>query len=447
MRFIHALPCAALAAIALVACGEPGPTILTITAAPTKVEVAKGNFTTITVTGTYNDGVGLPEGAEMIFSTDYGSFNAESTEASSSGSIEGGKASLKLYASSRPGKAAVEVSYIDPYLRTTKVSVEVSFTTPTVAKLNFTCTARNIGAFISGEDIKVRCDATPEGDDGKPVTFAAVKFKAEAGEFELGETDAETGKKIWLYNPRAGGREPKNVEPFGGEPSWLDSSASNRKRNPRDGLVTLLAYVEGDDGGIQGDPFVDANDDKEYNAGEEFVDTDGDGEYSEEGQSKYIWKKLKVLWTGELHTGEKSSKVAASAAGNVFDIARGGLLALTWTLLDKNLNVLAANSPDDAISFTANEGTVTPVGLSNLPVKRDSWGIDIDNKFEINSRESAASYTRDCTYSVTIRNDAEEPEPYQFSGLVSRNYAVDESGAPTGNIGSEQTPVAIGSLK
>ncbi len=435
MRRILAPFAATLLAVA--ACSEPQPTTLSIDASPSSVNISPTAFSTITVTGTF-DGNPLQDGSEILLETDFGSLGTtveEGEQQSASVMVAGGKVSIKLYAPRNPATATVVAKFIDPYSKMVTATKTVTFkTASSVTKLSFTCRTKNIGAFIPGiGDFKVKCTAVAEDDSGEKVAAARIKFLTEAGELTLSDSEPDT----YIYDPLAGGRKPKDVAPLGddttGEPRWVDTSAAGSPtRNPRDGLVTLVAYVEGESNGIYSTPFVDVNDDNSYNAGE---DMPGGVAEFEEAQDKYLWKQQKVLWTGRTSEANGRGTRVTAAGNDTTPIERGASRVFTWTILDINLNVLAANSVEDAVSWEAPDmgefSTPESVALANV------FGIDMDANGKLRNPTKAESYGRNSTYSVTMTNsrtDEDGPTPVVITGTVSHNVSVDESGVATGQL-------------
>ncbi len=112
---------------------------------------------------------------------------------------------------------------------------------------------------------------------------------------------------------------PIDVAPLPGEPSAsADWGCGVRTVNPRDGLVTMIAMVRGEEGFAdvnlngrydpgepfidEGEPYVDANDNGERDATEWFLDLNGDGAYTGPNgvwnSDTVIWTQTRVLYTG-----------------------------------------------------------------------------------------------------------------------------------------------------
>src|SRR5690606_20542529 len=240
-------------------------------------------------------GMRIPEGEVVAVETTLGTFVKDDHVPLTEVIVDGGKAVVRLYPTQK-GEAKVTAWWTPPGGIRVEASAIVTFTHPEVATLHFSCGAQNIGAFIQeAEAMAIPCDAYAEDEDKERIDSVTVRFMAEAGDFDPYE--ANDGRRIWTYNPRKGGRRPVDVEPFPGEPSWSPDNGLT-KLNPRDGLVTLVAYTEGLAFGL-GEPFVDANDNNQWDEGEQFHDVDGDGLYSE-SQDTVLWKQVKILWTGEV---------------------------------------------------------------------------------------------------------------------------------------------------
>jgi hypothetical protein len=114
---------------------------------------------------------------------------------------------------------------------------------------------------------------------------------------------------------------PFDVDPFPGERSlaW-DAGCGPRTANPRDGLVTVLALVQGEEGFVDldldgtydpgepfvdlGEPFLDVDDDgvRDPGAGEWFLDLDQDGLYTGPNgvwdADTVLWAQTRILYTG-----------------------------------------------------------------------------------------------------------------------------------------------------
>lgn len=459
MRSFRLIVSAALTLL-FAACSGSDETTLTLTVEPSTVEVAGGNFALVTVSGRAGN-ASIQEQSEISLSTTAGFLGDKDASAGSATetalllNISGQKATAKLFSPSKPAKATVTARYIDPYGVEVTATATVEFVVPVVTKLEFSCSAKNIGALIEGAaDMNIRCDATPYAADGTAVRNADVKFLTEAGGFARLQQDSDIDSRVlFTYNPRDGGKMPRDVDPIGAEPYWTDPE-TNQIRNPRDGLVTLVAYVEAPNDGFLGEPYVDENDNGKWDPGEPFFDANDNGVWDDQ-QDTHLWKMIKILWTGAAHTG--NSKMETTGTGT--DIERGMTRNFTFTFLDQNMNVLASNGARDVLYWQVEEGQVGFVGSSEVRFGGGSspFGMDIDPvSYKLRNPGDETSYKRGARYSVTLRNDNKNvegeppvpvPEPYQVFAEVTRAVETDEYGEPE-NEHFERLPVgAYGTLK
>ncbi|PZR09105.1 MAG: hypothetical protein DI536_23000 [Archangium gephyra] len=160
--------------------------------------------------------------------------------------------------------------------------------------------------------------------------------------------------------------------PRASEPSRAEGPLT---KNPRDGVVTIIAYLQGEEdfrddnsNGVrdgteqfidQGEPFVDRNDNNMWDVGEFFVDTppsDGglpngiwDGPNGVWDSNAQIWAEFKLLYTGEAGS-EAGTNCVLNEAGNPSLPNSYGTLGLLQTktipllITDDNLNRVEAGS-------------------------------------------------------------------------------------------------------
>jgi hypothetical protein len=112
---------------------------------------------------------------------------------------------------------------------------------------------------------------------------------------------------------------PPDVTPLPGELSVTnDFGCGSRTANPRDGYVTVIAWVGGEEGFVdanqdgvydpgepfvdEGEPYVDGNDNGSWDPGEWFLDVNGDGAYTGPNgrwdADTIIWSQARVVYTG-----------------------------------------------------------------------------------------------------------------------------------------------------
>lgn len=441
------------ATLGLTSCG-PNEASLTVTIAPKTVVIGSDGYATIIIKGMSN-GTPLLDGDSVDVETTLGTFEEDDNVRFVEGALaSGGQVSLRLYPTAK-GEAKVTATWTPTGGSPIEASATVTFTHPEVATLHFSCGAQNIGAFIQeAEAMAIPCEAYAEDENRERVDSVTVRFLAEAGDFDPYE--ANDGRRKWTYNPRKGGRRPADVDPFPGEPAWSPDNGLTLL-NPRDGLVTLVAYTEGLAFGL-GEPYVDENDNNQWDEGEQFYDVDGDGLYSE-SQDTVLWKQIKILWTGEAFPPAGSTSIAPASRIQPPNatIQRGAFQPFTVKLLDRNLNILSALSPDDRITFYIDGNGGAPAGGVNTRALHRGFGINIDTStYQIRNPNSPASYQMNSEYTFTVqnvRNDVPEPgqppappEPYNVYGQLTRTYSIDEEGYPGAQISAEYTPSATGML-
>lgn len=398
--------CLFLALVATVALGACGDTTLSLTADRTEISAGSNEFATLTAKVVRNGDPGA--NLKVTFTTSAGSFEANSAAGSEVQSKEGatdssGVTTIKLYPPDAPGQATVTATYYDDDAGTTAEStLAINFTEakggnkPVDGTFRITCDAVNIGAFREPvPDIRVTCNVTAQSRTGDLIEAAAMglDFRTEAG--SISPADDGNGKTIFIYSPQGGTSAPKDVPPDGslGEPVRNDNNGL--ERNPRDGLVTIIAIVSGeeaftdtngngkyDDGEPfvdAAEPFVDANDNDKWDSDEVFIDTNGNGLWDPgngtwDGNTK-IMAIYKILWTGALHSSPETSRIS-TLSPNIFDSGKAEMKAY---LLDANMNPVAA-FPDNsdqmqwtlASSGDAISNDLTYVSLSN------AYGLSFD---------------------------------------------------------------------
>lgn len=195
-----------------------------------------------------------------------------------------------------------------------------------------------------------------------PVGRAStINFKPEAGSmpssiqstgFDPGGNNANEGSAAVVFNT-VGNYPPRDVPP-----DTDNGELSGPSGNPRDGLVTLLAYVQGEeffeddnnngtrDPGErfidQGEPFVDENDDNVWNAGEFYADVSPsngryDGPDGAWQSNTTIWTTTWIMYTGAPATVGIDPPAGVSGSGTVgspYVINKGANATFTAHALD-----------------------------------------------------------------------------------------------------------------
>lgn len=216
---------------------------------------------------------------------------------------------------------------------------------------------------------------------------------------------------------------PLDVAPFAAAPGQYPiplaaepSVPGTVVRNPRDGLVTLIAYLQGEEdfkddnsNGVrdsneqfvdQAEPFVDSNDNNQWDTGETFVDTppsDGgvpngqwDGPNGVWDSNAQIWTEYRLLYTGVASPSNSMLTLANSrTAGGSY-----GTLALNSSLL---MNVFA---PDQHLNRVEGGAMVTarfaPSTRGQISIVNNTAGLD-GYGFELQRLLVNAAGTGACT--------------------------------------------------
>lgn len=360
----------------VVACA--GDTKISLSADKTEISAGGTDFATITAK-VYVDG-DLVKNAVLDFETSAGRFENgdQDIEVTTDAS---GIATVKLYSEAQEGQATVTAEYYDDATGISATqSIAIRFGTPSGdqspvdGKFVLTCDSVNIGAFrIPQPEIRTICriNATSRSGTSIPASAMDIQFQTEAGSITI--DDESENDRIFIYNPKGGNASPVDVPPDTtvGEPSRFDGNGL--ERNPRDGLVTIIAVVNGeeeftdangngqyDQGEVFTDaaePFVDANDNDQWDMGELYIDTNQNGQW-DVGNGKWdsntkIMAIFKILWTGALDSSQETSRIEAPSL-QIFD---GGSLTVSSYLLDANMNPIAGfQGNGDYVEFVFDAG-------------------------------------------------------------------------------------------
>ena len=427
----------------LVACS--GPTEVQLSADKQKISAGGIEFATISAKVILmGDPVG--SGTTVSFSTTGGSFSG-STEVTSEekATDSNGVAKIKLYSAAKQGEATVTVSFYDYDTGLDdEASITITFGSasgtmmPVAGKFRLTCNAVNIGALRQPTpDIKVTCNLTGQSRDGTTIPATALKptFITEAGGFTQ-KDDYYTGKRIFIYSPKSGASAPSDVEPAQtlGEPSYFDKNG--KKRNPRDGLATLVAVVDGEeqftDNNGNGkrdagepfvdvaEPFVDKDDDDKWGPNEKYIDANNNGKWDKangkwDAKTK-IMAIYKILWTGQLDSNQKTGRIVSNTGSNV--IADSGKIELTAYLLDANMNPVAAfGQNSDYLQWTLSAG-------SSDAISNDGTTPAVKNTIGFTFNQSASTERK----RWLITSNSFTPPTFKYS--VADGYPSDGTSSP-----------------
>lgn len=206
---------------------------------------------------------------------------------------------------------------------------------PSGARISLDCELDNVPALADHDctssfvDTQIACTASLADRHGIVLGFpTVVAFKSEAGAAGVpGITRAYDGTPSGVADlgyasttvAVYGHALPVDVAPFAGEHSALyDSGCGLRTHNPRDGLSTVIAMANGEEGFVDlnsngeydatepfvdmGEPYLDVNDNGRWDAGEWFEDTNLNRAYNGPNgawdRNTVIWTQTRVLYTG-----------------------------------------------------------------------------------------------------------------------------------------------------
>jgi len=186
--------------------------------------------------------------------------------------------------------------------------------------------------------------------------------------------------------PLASAHEPVRIPETGGH------------ANPRDGLVTIVAVVRGEEafedrngnGTWDADefffdeeePFVDANDNGQHDPGEAFRDTNQNGQHDGANgawdAAGEIWRVVKVVWSGDAWVAPAAGTrlVDSETQMGSVHIPPGGARSVQAFFVDERLNPLAANDADkDEVAFVATRARLD--GQATAPLRQAARAITI----------------------------------------------------------------------
>lgn len=439
------------AAIALLLGACSGPTEILLSADRATISAGGLDFALITAR-TRLAGDPVKAGTKISFDTTAGSF-AQGTQQTTQDAAtdDSGEAQIKLYSGPSEGSATVTATFYDDESGLSATSsISITFGAPSGANLpvdgtfRLTCDAVNIGALREPvPQIQVTCKISAQNRTGEtiPSTALTPTFFTEAGGITP-KTDPYTDELVYIYSPSGGASAPKDVTPMQtlNEPSRSDGSG--RTRNPRDGLVTIVAVVDGEEAFLdpngngqydQGEeftdsaePFIDLNDNDQRDADEKYVDTNTNSAWDKaNGQwdaSTKIMAIYKILWTGELDNAPDTSRIDRMSS----TIADGGKLELTAFALDANMNPVAAfQENQDYIEWILNSGGDAYSYDDSAPPMTNAYGFEFDKaaKTERKRWNLVSNSFSAKSYSFTVEDGypGDEDPPTSFTVSVKVN--------------------------
>jgi hypothetical protein len=350
-----------------------------------------------------------------------------------------GEATTNVTSGIEIGVFAVKAIVLPGRVEVTGPSIGVRGAKASNNGFSFQCLPVNQPAYVSASPprlLTVNCTVGLSDRYNNPVgSGTSVSFKTEAGSmpaavatkaFSTSSTAGE-GTATVSFSTGSGAWPAWDVMPFAADPGQQPFPrgeeprilAGTLVRNPRDGLVTLLAYVRGEEhfydnnkNGVrdanerfidQGEAFVDANDNNVWDTDELWIDdapANGvyDGPNGVWDADKTIWTVTHLLYTDRASPAtsvlepdpwaEPCACVPAADGGTTCTggLPRGSTINVHAWMSDLHLNQTQAGTTYGA-SHTATKGTVSWKSGNML----DGYG------FEIERRRLDAATDAECT--------------------------------------------------
>lgn len=263
--------------------------------------------------------------------------------------------------------------------------------------------------------VSVTCQVGLSDRYGNPIgTGTQVRLNSEAGQVpnNVATTPYSPGVQnegfgSFTFQTAMGRFPPVDVDPFAADPAQfpvpraLEPSVPGAiVRNPRDGMVTIIAYLQGEEhfaddnaNGTrdsneqfidQGEPFVDANDNNVWDTGEIFVDTppvDGgmpnnqwDGPNGTWDSTSQIWTEYRLLYTGPTASSNclLTPNASRTGGGTYGILPLNGSYALNAFVGDANLNRIEGGS---SVGVRFQPQTRGGIMLTNSNANLDGYGF------------------------------------------------------------------------
>lgn len=287
-----------------------------------------------------SDGNPYPAGLDVEF-TIVSNVGGASLKATRDSTDENGLVSTYLSSGYVAANVTIRATVVQNGISSDSPAIPIVGVKPSWTGFALKCDLSNVGAFIHTDgmnslmDESIPCRAKLKDRFGNPVGLStAVSFRSEAGTISAsvnsvpqqlsasgGAADAQAnvGDIVALFNPN--GVLPADVERDAPTEPVLDENRPDR--NPRDGLVSIIAYVAGEESFVDangngryddgemfvdlGEPFVDSNDNSIREDDEVFIDLpDQNGVYNgrwDSGNDKWdenttIWTETRIVYSG-----------------------------------------------------------------------------------------------------------------------------------------------------
>jgi hypothetical protein len=416
----------------------------------------------ILIKATFSDQGMMPEDwPEAFFSTSVGSFEKNSfdhplpVKDKEVTITTAGQAEARLFSfGGESGPGNVTVSFVNSGGQNVSARVEVEITggvsRPSAKGFSISCPSKNICVYDQCSDYrsqaKFRCTVTVKDKHGQNIPNASVDLLIEHKENGTPCTASivEDPATLGIDFDIGADCDPKDVTPLDLEDTY-QYQEGNIIHNPRDGLLTIVAYTQGEEGyNDENDngrydpkeffydlpePYVDAND-INTSAGygpdrdESYIDADWgtDGEWDMANGS---WDEETIIWTTThiLFSGTPYSSTYTTQSIPLSPcVPSGNQLTVRLYLVDRNNNPIATNDPDnDEICFDDDDYiTIKDNGCSllknSLGIKFNDYGypseiLDDVRTYQVtveDSNSGSGGWTLSSTVTFTPYKDADE---------------------------------------
>lgn len=305
--------------------------------------------------------------------------------------------------------------------------------------LSLNCETVNIGAYISPTppaNYNVRCNVKVVDRYNNPVgTGTSVNFKVEAGNIPNSvqtkpytSTGDNSGEGTGQVTFNTSGSLPLDVTPLEAIPDQFPDARDQEPRgslgqltaNPRDSLVTILAYTRGEEffsdtnsNGVrdegeqfidQGEPFVDSNDNGVWDQGEVYIDeapadSQWNGPNGTWDNNTTIWAETRILYSDRPSTDPSRTYIVPSnfsgACGN--GVPRGGAVRVDMYFGDQYFNRPQASGTSFSAGHSASKGSVSVLNTGIL----DGYGFGYERRlFSTADGRSCVPSSPSCIWKV-----------------------------------------------
>lgn len=409
--------------MAVAGCGNQGSVEISL---PDGNTVEPGG--SIRIVAELKDQQKVEDGTDVVFRTNVGSFEKYSEDVTIPVyEIEvpsvNSQAEATLYGfPGEAGQATVSASFDALSGQSVRDSVTVTVEgglKPNGSRFSASCEANNVTVYGDVQDrnaMQIRCELRASDIAGNPVVKTGIQWMVENGCAVRRIQDPGNQDLVVALSPDC---DPQDVEPTTGEPSHMEDGIVH---NPRDGLLTLVFYTQGEEGYLDSngnakydatesfagydlpEPYVDENDNLQYDEGEQFIDGNNDGQWTPANgrwdADTMIWASTKVMFTGTPHLSPDTSRIEPL---NI-DVPNGDTQQFFLYVMDINHNPLASQPVGDE------EGVDVYVEGADLFTTDtiylyDSMGVEFNPDGSI----KASSFGEDRTYEIVLS----DPDPEQ----------------------------------